>query len=112
MFRLSRRCGLLLIRQIDRHIRALDSALSSQEASILLGLRPDTAPSAAVDTSLNLAGDQAAITQNADGETTLGLGGGGGRKRGKKSKKKVEEDVVAVAPEATIAVPVGIEADP
>ncbi|WVQ95037.1 hypothetical protein IAU59_002129 [Kwoniella sp. CBS 9459] len=61
---------------IDRHIRALDSALTAQEASILLGLRPSTLPSANVDDSLNLAGDLAIAGANTNGNTNTDLQGG------------------------------------
>ncbi|OCF31556.1 hypothetical protein I316_06755 [Kwoniella heveanensis BCC8398] len=105
---------------IDRHIRALDSALTAQEASILLGLRPSTLPSANVDDALNLAGDLAnaanldlrgALSKSAqpglnaeegDEEMVLGLGGGGARrsnkrkKNGKKGKKAALEDEAQV----------------
>ena len=75
-----------LMTQIDRHIRALDSALSAHEASILLGLRADTNPSAAVEPGeqIDAAPDVAADQE----QVTIGMGGGGSRKRkGKKGKK-------------------------
>lgn len=66
--------------QIDRHIRALDSALSAQEASILLGLRPSTLPSTAVENGLEN-GDTGALADIEEG--TMGTGGGGARRKGR-----------------------------
>lgn len=65
--------------QIDRHIRALDSALSTQEASILLGLRPNTEPSALVEDP-NYGGG---LGKEDDQEIVIGLGGGGPRRKGR-----------------------------
>lgn len=87
--------------QIDRHIRALDSALSAQETSLILGLRPDTLPSSGVDQSMNLAGDMSGLPDGDDeGGMVLGIGGGAGGGRKKKGKKgrKTEEVVPAVQP--------------
>ncbi|WWD19131.1 hypothetical protein CI109_103589 [Kwoniella shandongensis] len=91
---------------IDRHIRALDSALTAQEASILLGLRPSTLPSSNVDSTLNLVGDTGVLPSGAnegegdDEEVTIGVGGGGPRKkknkRGKKGQPKAEEPVESI----------------
>nr|XP_019011557.1 uncharacterized protein I206_03657 [Kwoniella pini CBS 10737]OCF50338.1 hypothetical protein I206_03657 [Kwoniella pini CBS 10737] len=84
---------------IDRHIRALDSALTAQEASILLGLRPSTLPSTNAEDALNLAGDLHAAPQFEEEEMNIGLGGGRSRKKGKNRKGRkgapiVEEQVV------------------
>ncbi|WVQ71955.1 hypothetical protein IAR50_001497 [Cryptococcus sp. DSM 104548] len=88
---------------IDRHIRALDSALTAQEASILLGLRPSTLPSNAIDHTLTHDGGTAmtglpgtsgsaagpnGIVEGEEGGFSLGLGGGGTRKKGKKRKNR------------------------
>lgn len=107
--------------QIDRHIRALDSALSAQETSLILGLRPDTLPSAGVDQTLNLPGDTSGISHAAgagddEGAMVLGLGGGGGTGgRGDKRRKKKGKKVEAV-PEVPVEVPVVVpefeDADP
>lgn len=99
----------MLTIQIDRHIRALDSALSAQETSLILGLRTDTLPSAGVDQTLGLAGDTSGIPQADDAEEeggmVLGLGGGAGGNRGNRRKdnrgKKravTEEEIVAEIP--------------
>lgn len=104
--------------QIDRHIRALDSALSTQEASILLGLRVDTNPSTAVDESLNLPTDENAVPVEEEGDVIIGLGGGGarrkkGRGRGRKNNKKEPEPVLSAA-EANgwIVIPSDVDIDP
>lgn len=104
--------------QIDRHIRALDSALSTQEASILLGLRVHTNPSTAVDESLNLPADENAVPVEEAGEVIIGLGGGGGRKkkgrsRGRKNPQKEPEPVLSAA-EANgwIVIPSDVDIDP
>ncbi|KAL0247204.1 hypothetical protein I308_104239 [Cryptococcus tetragattii IND107] len=95
---------------VDRHIRALDSALTAQEASILLGLRPSTLPSNAVDEALDQEGGTGktgtgqvldgrsrgqgigdVVGEGEDGEVTLGMGGGGSRKKGKKRKGKPKQ---------------------
>lgn len=60
-----------------------------QEASILLGLRPDTIPSTAVDTSLNLAADP----NVQDEGFAIGVAGGRARKKGKNARKAVEAEV-------------------
>ncbi|ODN83485.1 hypothetical protein L202_01621 [Cryptococcus amylolentus CBS 6039] len=94
---------------IDRHIRALDSALTAQEASILLGLRPSTLPSNAIDHTLAHDGGSAktglpggsgpgvgsgtfagvdGLAEGDEGEISLGLGGGGTRKKGKKRRNR------------------------
>ncbi|ODN98274.1 hypothetical protein L198_03517 [Cryptococcus wingfieldii CBS 7118] len=94
---------------IDRHIRALDSALTAQEAAILLGLRPSTLPSNAIDHTLahdggsaktGLPGDSgpgvgsgtfagaSGLAEGDEGEISLGLGGGGTRKKGKKRRNR------------------------
>ena len=80
---------MLRRRQIDRHIRALDSALSAHEASILLGLRAHTNPSSAVEPASDPV--DGAIHDQGEGEddqVIIGMGGGGARKKkGKKGKK-------------------------
>lgn len=87
--------------QIDRHIRALDSALSTQEASILLGLRPNTAPSALVGDDLNLVADTGAV--GGEGDLEIGVGGGGPKRKGRASrggKRKGRGGASAAATEA------------
>ncbi|RXK42421.1 hypothetical protein M231_00411 [Tremella mesenterica] len=87
---------------VDRHIRALDSALSAQEASMILGLRADTLPSAAVEGTPE---PQPTLSAEEGGELVLGIGGGRKRKKGRGKKAKVEMEVSEdVAPV--------IEADP
>ncbi|AFR96550.2 PHD-finger protein [Cryptococcus neoformans C23] len=95
---------------VDRHIRALDSALTAQEASILLGLRPSTLPSNAIDEALDVEGGTGkvgigqlvdersrgqgtgdVVGEGEEGEVTLGMGGGGSRKKGKKRKGKPKQ---------------------
>ncbi|WWC71479.1 uncharacterized protein I206_105437 [Kwoniella pini CBS 10737] len=103
---------------IDRHIRALDSALTAQEASILLGLRPSTLPSTNAEDALNLAGDLHAAPQFEEEEMNIGLGGGRSRKKGKNRKGRkgapiVEEQVVP--PDVGVGLGHGVEgisADP
>ncbi|WVO14406.1 hypothetical protein L204_102039 [Cryptococcus depauperatus] len=87
---------------IDRHIRALDSALTVQEASILLGLRPSTLPSNAIDAALDndeMLGSGGAKDKGSDGEGVeriideeLGLSTGGGSRRKGKKKTKAKSD--------------------
>ncbi|WVQ68356.1 uncharacterized protein L199_006563 [Kwoniella botswanensis] len=94
---------------IDRHIRALDSALTAQEASILLGLRTSTLPSNNVDGALNLPGDTNA-NANALPDTkvedeegmVLGLGGGSGARQNKRKKKKGKKGTVTVEEPAVV----------
>ena len=89
--------------QIDRHIRALDSALSSHEASILLGLRAHTNPSSAVEPASDpVDGAIPGQMEGEDDEVIIGMGGGGARKKkGKRGKKgkKADAAVNAVAEE-------------
>ncbi|WWD02292.1 hypothetical protein V865_000331 [Kwoniella europaea PYCC6329] len=99
---------------IDRHIRALDSALTAQEASILLGLRTSTLPSNNVDGALNLAGDTNANAnalpdpkvEDEEG-MVLGLGGGGARQN-KRKKKKGKKGTVIVEEEPAVVLGEGI----
>ncbi|KAK8854724.1 hypothetical protein IAR55_003463 [Kwoniella newhampshirensis] len=102
---------------IDRHIRALDSALTAQEASILLGLRPSTLPSSNVNSSLNLVGDTGGLPDAApqpegdEAEVTIGVGGGGGSRRGKHKKgKKGQLIEVPQASVEDVEKPAGTEA--
>lgn len=98
--------------QVDRHIRALDSALSAHEVSMVLGLRVDTNPSTAVDNPLNLSGDPGAIHEDENGEVTIGLGGGGRRgKKGRKGRKKGQVEEVVEEPVGGV-VPLEIESYP
>nr|XP_019044785.1 hypothetical protein I302_06698 [Kwoniella bestiolae CBS 10118]OCF23715.1 hypothetical protein I302_06698 [Kwoniella bestiolae CBS 10118] len=111
---------------IDRHIRALDSALTAQEAAILLGLRTSTLPSTNVDDALNLAGDSGTLPNTADGaergegeeELVLGLGGGAGGRSRKGKKKKGKKGVVnqpeeiVVSQEGVVPAEWNIPADP
>ncbi|WWC63395.1 uncharacterized protein I303_105995 [Kwoniella dejecticola CBS 10117] len=88
---------------IDRHIRALDSALTAQEASILLGLRPETLPSTNAEDALNPSPTEEGGDghEAEEGEMIIGLGGmeaGGGtgkrsRKKGRKGKKGMRNGV-------------------
>lgn len=66
-----------------------------QEASILLGLRPDTNPSTAVDTSLNLVGDPN-IEGGGEEGFAIGVGGGGRSRKKKKGRKDVVEELPSV----------------
>ncbi|OCF57536.1 hypothetical protein L486_04994 [Kwoniella mangroviensis CBS 10435] len=100
---------------IDRHIRALDSALTAQEASILLGLRTSTLPSNNVDGALNLAGDTNANAnvlsdpkvEDEEG-MVLGLGGGSGARQNKRKKKKGKKGTVIVEEEPAIVLGEGL----
>ncbi|ORX38443.1 hypothetical protein BD324DRAFT_620889 [Kockovaella imperatae] len=98
---------------IDRHIRALDSALSAHEASILLGLRPDTNPSAAVEPGMVLL-DGIGKNPGEDREqVTIGMGGGTARK--KKGKKNQATNGASDLPDATTELPgplFDLEVDP
>jgi len=107
--------------QIDRHIRALDSALSAQEASILLGLRPSTLPSTAVENGLDN-GETGALADIEEG--TMGTGGGGARRKGRGARGRgrgrggargggrVGEAPAPVPAEAIIVPPEFADADP
>jgi len=89
--------------------------LSAQEAAILLGLRPATLPSSAVDDSLNVPPEDVALEGGADGEVIIGLGGGGSRKsrKGRKGRKEKVEEVVQVEDVGGYpAPPLDIDADP
>ncbi|WWC93491.1 hypothetical protein V866_000326 [Kwoniella sp. B9012] len=100
---------------IDRHIRALDSALTAQEASILLGLRTSTLPSNNVDGALNLPGDTNANAnalpdpkmEDEEG-MVLGLGGGSGARQNKRKKKKGKKGTVLVEEEPAVVLGEGI----
>ena len=107
--------------QIDRHIRALDSALSAQEASILLGLRPSTLPSTAVENGLDN-GETGALADIEEG--AMGTGGGGARRKGRGARGRgrgrggargggrVGEAPASAAVEAVIVPPEFADADP
>jgi hypothetical protein len=107
--------------QIDRHIRALDSALSAQEASILLGLRPSTLPSTAVENGLEN-GETGALADIEEG--TMGTGGGGARRKGRGARGRgrgrggargggrVGEAPAPAIAEAVIVPPEFADADP
>ncbi|WVQ80192.1 hypothetical protein IAT38_002297 [Cryptococcus sp. DSM 104549] len=62
---------------IDRHIRALDSALTAQEASILLGLRPSTLPSNLIDEALEMDQGGSGKTTTPAGPSSGGAAGAG-----------------------------------
>lgn len=99
---------------VDRHIRALDSALQTQQASLNLGLQPGTMPSETVLSGVA----PTAKAMHPDGNHNLeeaimiglagGLPAGQSKKRGRKGRKsdgnKVSnrtagDDIVALAPD-------------
>jgi len=61
-------------------------ASSTQETSILLGLRPDTIPSAAIDDFLHADG-----TGKAHENVAIGMGGSGRRKKKGKGEKAMQD---------------------
>ncbi|WVR09526.1 hypothetical protein IAU60_006594 [Kwoniella sp. DSM 27419] len=104
---------------IDRHIRALDSALTAQEASILLGLRPETLPSANVDESLNMAGDTGALggyggingVSGDEGELAVATSASRSHKK-KKGRKSIKADAEKEEEPAAFEQAYNIPADP
>jgi hypothetical protein len=99
--------------QIDRHIRALDSALSAEETSLLLGLRPSTLPSNQVEGDINdqIAPDDVHEEEELDaaGRALKGRRGKKGRKSLKGNlpeKEEVKED------NGYLVLPPGFESDP
>lgn len=89
---------------IDRHIRALDSALEAHESAIILGMRADTMPSSAVGA---LQGGGEAVLEPDEG--AIGLEGGPRNRKKKKGKKRQQGEGEAAA---MPALPEGLEVDP
>lgn len=95
--------------------------MSAQEASILLGLRPSTLPSTAVEHGLEN-GDTGALADLDEG--TIGTGGGGARRKGRAARGRGrgrggargggrDGDAAAGAPLDTVVVPAEFaDADP
>jgi hypothetical protein len=89
-----------LVTQVDRHIRAIDSALESQQTNLVMGVRPDTHPSTVIGehdgglakSNHAISGDILGSTE--EGEVVIGLGGGGGRKKGRSNKRKRGKEMV------------------
>ncbi len=75
-------------------------ALQSQETNMLMGVRPDTQPSMAVENGILAKANQgvsgAALDLREEGEVVIGLGGGGrgGRKKGRANKRKRGREMV------------------
>ncbi len=107
-----------LVVQVDRHIRAIDLALQSQETNMIMGVRPDTQPSMAVENGILGKGDHAvsgdALGLGGGGEVVIGLGGGGGggRKKSRTNKRKrAKEMVIEEGPGGVIDLSMGAGLD-
>ena len=91
--------------------------MSAQQASILLGLRPETLPSSAVGGGMDTTDPSGLEDETGEGEVTIGLGGGSRGRKGKKGKKEKRDGVTGAAEVGEEVggdegIPFGIVADP
>ncbi|KAK4685121.1 hypothetical protein P7C73_g5037, partial [Tremellales sp. Uapishka_1] len=97
---------------IDRHIRALDSALSAHETSLLLGLRPATLPSTTIENALDPGAAVEEPKEEENGEIIIGMGGGVARSGTKKGRRDRQRKKVVSAAEDVRTLPRAWAADP